>query len=234
VGITFSSLVDGKVLISEIKRDGLVAATSLKVGMEVVSINHIVCSGRPIDIISGIIDDAEGAISILAQEYSSAQLDIPNPAQATVVVPLSAHAKSMPFVPTPQSNEEEINAPAAYIPQAQSVPFVPTPQTNEANIHSSASKGSAPPSTELGAKQSPRPPPGCKEGGLWGTHIYSGSTTKMISCLACLFFCLPGLLVLLCPQDKKDAYLVDNKVYDAAGTYLGTSGNTTFIAESDH
>jgi hypothetical protein len=39
----------------------------------------------------------------------------------------------------------------------------------------------------------------------------------MYGCLCCG---LPGLCILACPTDEKDAYAVDNKVYDAAGDTL--------------
>lgn len=204
VGISFSRLDDGKVLISEIQRNGLFAVTDLKVGMEVVSINNIFCSGRPIDTVSSIVDDANGTIRIKAQD-----------------------------VPSPQTSEAEIHVAAAYIPQEQSVPLVPAPQTNETD----SSKSSAPlpqdmeKDTEVSAptrKEDSPPPPGCSKGGVWGHNDYVGTKTKMLSCLACLFVCLPGLLIMLCPQDKKEAYLVNNKVYDETGQCLGKKEDLKF------
>lgn len=56
------------------------------------------------------------------------------------------------------------------------------------------------------------PPPNCPDGGQWGTISYIGDKTKSWACLACLCFGIPGLYVLLCPQDSKDAYKVNGNV----------------------
>jgi len=213
-GISFSRLDDGKVLISKIQRNGLFAGTDLKVGMEVVSINNIYCSGRPIDTVSSIVDDADGTIRIKAQE-----------------------------VPSPQTNEAEIHVAAASIPPEQSVPLVTAPQTKETKIHVPASESPTPlpqdmeEDTEVstpGRKEDSPPPPGCSTGGVWGHIKYAGMKTKMLSCLACLFVCLPGLLMMMCPQDEEEAYLVNNKVYNEAGQCLGNLDDLQFtsLAES--
>ena len=56
------------------------------------------------------------------------------------------------------------------------------------------------------------PPGNCPDGGVWGTIKYVGEKTKMMACLGCLCICLPGLCVLACPRDEKDAYAVNGKV----------------------
>merc|ERR1719159_1399057 len=86
------------------------------------------------------------------------------------------------------------------------------------------------PAATPAATSTSNPPPGVKDGGIWGKVNYIGDRTMMATCFGCLCFCIPGLLVLLCPIDKKDAYKVDGKIYDAAGGYLGSAGNMTFTA----
>lgn len=72
----------------------------------------------------------------------------------------------------------------------------------------------------------PPPPPGkAPAGGVWGTLKYSGAETQRNACIGCLCCGVPGLCILACPTDEKDAYAVDNKVYDAAGTYIGPQTN---------
>ena len=73
------------------------------------------------------------------------------------------------------------------------------------------------------------PPPNCKEGGIWGTATYVGDTTKAIACLGCLCCGCLACCVLLCPQDKKDAYCVDGKVYDAGGAFLVEKKGDNFV-----
>lgn len=58
------------------------------------------------------------------------------------------------------------------------------------------------------------PPPNCPDGGQWGTISFIGDKTKTWACLGCLCCGLPALLVLLCPQDQKDAYRLNGKVRD--------------------
>jgi hypothetical protein len=65
------------------------------------------------------------------------------------------------------------------------------------------------------------PPGKAPAGGVWGTLKYSGAETQRNACIGCLCCGLPGLCILACPTDEKDAYAVDNKVYDAAGAYIG-------------
>jgi len=68
------------------------------------------------------------------------------------------------------------------------------------------------------------------EGGQWGTNKYVGANTQAAACIGCLCFCLPGLCILLCPMDERDAYRhTDGKVYDASGKVLGHSNHVSFI-----
>merc|ERR1711862_348308 len=76
------------------------------------------------------------------------------------------------------------------------------------------------------------PPPGVEPGGVWGTHKYLGGTSGAVACLGCLCFGLPALLVLLCPLDKRDAYKVNNRIYDPEGRYLGKA-TSKFVAKMD-
>lgn len=83
----------------------------------------------------------------------------------------------------------------------------------------------AAPATTASHHPGDSPPPGVASGGQWGTNKYQGSNTQALACLGCLCFCLPGLCVLLCPIDERDAYKSeDGKVYDAAGMCLGGGG----------
>jgi len=74
-----------------------------------------------------------------------------------------------------------------------------------------------------------RPPNGVEVGGRWGTAKYFGDKTgfyTFILCLVCFPFCC---YMACCPQDEKDAYRINNKVYDADGKYMGTPEKTKFV-----
>jgi hypothetical protein len=69
------------------------------------------------------------------------------------------------------------------------------------------------------------PPPGCKDGGRWGTAsgIVGPVTWTMCLVTAILFgvFSGCGFCAMCCPCDKGDVYIVDNNVYNPKGKYLG-------------
>ena len=71
-------------------------------------------------------------------------------------------------------------------------------------------------------------PPGVGAGGQWGKNNYVGEKTKAAACVGCLCFCLPGLCVLMCPMDERDAYKHEGKVYDASGQVIGSAQDTKF------
>jgi len=74
------------------------------------------------------------------------------------------------------------------------------------------------------------PPPGAPPGGTWGRNNYIGEKTGGAACLGFLCFCLPGLFILLCPFDERDAYMgPDGKVYDASGKVIGKTCGTKFV-----
>lgn len=70
------------------------------------------------------------------------------------------------------------------------------------------------------------PPPGVADGGTWGSIKKTGGTTwalcaaiSLVGCMVTLFPC--GIFAFCCPCDDKDAYVVNRKVYDHNGNYLG-------------
>ena len=69
------------------------------------------------------------------------------------------------------------------------------------------------------------PPPKCLDGGQWGTLQYTGSKTGAFICLGRVFVGFLGLAFLNCPQDQKDAYCVNGRLYDAAGVDVGGTTN---------
>lgn len=87
-----------------------------------------------------------------------------------------------------------------------------------------------PPPVKKAAPASDAPKGILGEGGQWGKNKYVGANTQAAACIGCLCCCLPGLCILLCPFDERDAYKhTDGKVYDASGKVLGHSNNVSFI-----
>jgi hypothetical protein len=70
------------------------------------------------------------------------------------------------------------------------------------------------------------PPPSCQDGGRWGTVRVRGPKTWATCAVVSYFFCLfllpcCGLFALCCPFDDEVVYVVDGKVYNRLGSYLG-------------
>mmetsp|Transcript_4869 Transcript_4869/g.4634 ORF Transcript_4869/g.4634 Transcript_4869/m.4634 type:complete len:93 (-) Transcript_4869:178-456(-) len=87
------------------------------------------------------------------------------------------------------------------------------------------------PSSSTHARTTSHPPPNVPDGGGWGKVKYQGDRSCLFGVIFCFFTCCP---IWMCLKiDNKDAYLAEGKVYDAAGTYLGTVAELNFIAKRD-
>ena len=63
------------------------------------------------------------------------------------------------------------------------------------------------------------PPPGVKDGGVWGRVKYAGDSTNMMCLVLCLLggiFTGFGTCAYLCPVDEKDGYKLGKLVSSAA------------------
>jgi len=217
IGITFERLEDGKIRIEGIQSCGLVAATDLKVGMEVVSVNNVHCRGRPLETILVLIDDSVGAICIVGREDIPLVL-VPYP----VTIPHTTQAS--PLNPGTVSNlAQEEALPQIYDSRKQTKVKTPFDEQEQTKL--------VEPATEDVPSPRRSPPPGIPDGGTWGNIIFVGKATFVMCALGCVLFAIPGIFVLFCPQDKKEAYLVDNKVYDPDGKLLGSAHQVNFIAD---
>jgi hypothetical protein len=59
------------------------------------------------------------------------------------------------------------------------------------------------------SKRSSSPaPPNAPDGGVWGTLKYNGEESKKRNRIGCAFLLVPGLVMMGCPKDSKDAYAV--------------------------
>lgn len=130
---------------------------------------------------------------------------------------------------TLSAKEEEIVIPSSSVivegqPQASAPPI----DLSSTAIAAVAVPGSDTKPVSASAKPTVQSPPGAPEGGVWGTVKYVGETTKMIACLSCLCCGCLGCCVLLCPQDEKDAYAKNGKIWDAAGGYIGPASDNSF------
>jgi hypothetical protein len=81
---------------------------------------------------------------------------------------------------------------------------------------------------------SSNPPRNCPDGGQWGKVNYTGTKTGALACVGVVVCGLPGLFILGCPQDSKDAYVCEDKVYDAAGTLIGARSRVRFVPSRHH
>jgi hypothetical protein len=68
------------------------------------------------------------------------------------------------------------------------------------------------------------PPPGVPCGGCWSTQTFIGRRTMVISLVGCCFLGFVGPMVLCCPLDERNVYIVDGKVYAECGKYVRLEG----------
>mmetsp|Transcript_25617 Transcript_25617/g.32285 ORF Transcript_25617/g.32285 Transcript_25617/m.32285 type:complete len:118 (+) Transcript_25617:44-397(+) len=76
------------------------------------------------------------------------------------------------------------------------------------------------------------PPQGCPQGGKWARVKYNGQKTWIlcIALAACFnIYSGCGACAFLCPQDQKDVYVVNGKVYDQVGECLGNASEFKFL-----
>jgi hypothetical protein len=62
-----------------------------------------------------------------------------------------------------------------------------------------------------------------------GINQYIGPQTQGAALVGFLCCCFPGLLILLCPFDERDAYKVNGVVYDAGGSHVGYANSVPFV-----
>jgi hypothetical protein len=122
-----------------------------------------------------------------------------------------------------QQTEHEVTyIPEAYVVLGPSSGSASQAPTNHQPVKTNPS---APTIPVVKTTTTSNPPPNCPDGGLWGTLQYTGNKTGAFICVGCIFFGLFGLCFLACPQDEKDAYCVNGRLYDAAGVYISTKSN---------
>lgn len=135
------------------------------------------------------------------------------------------HENQHSYAPTVVHNASIVNYgdnDNSYDEHQQQVTFIP-----DSNVYAPIIQQQQPPvNPDAGTSF---PPHNCPDGGQWGTLQYAGNKTILMVCLGCLLGGPFGLCIFACPQDEKDAYCVNGRLYDAAGTYIGTTTCNAFI-----
>mmetsp|Transcript_25070 Transcript_25070/g.29015 ORF Transcript_25070/g.29015 Transcript_25070/m.29015 type:complete len:234 (+) Transcript_25070:78-779(+) len=192
------------IIIKEIEESGLFSTSGLCPGMELISINNIKCSILSIYQVEDILREVEGIVSIVADNSST----LPNtPVVEATCTMTSLEARTF-------NDNEKIYSRLLLEDEDEDHS---TPIEAVVVIHSS--------------NETSHPPPGVEDGGTWGKNPYIGNKTKFVTCLGCLCFGLLALCVLFCPQDERDVYCVDDKLYNASGKYLGEIDDLHFVPE---
>jgi len=80
--------------------------------------------------------------------------------------------------------------------------------------NSSATKRLTIESASIGSHGTERstPPANAPDGGVWGTIKYNGEKSRKRNAVGCAFLIIPGLFMMGCPKDEKDAYSVWEEV----------------------
>jgi hypothetical protein len=172
----------GRIIINDVPNGTIFSNTNLQQSMEIVSVNGLGCEGMTDDFVKSLIDDASGEVTIVAREV----------VYEAVIVEEEGDIKVTPEPSAP------LPPVATNVPQQQ---YHAQQQYQNQQL--------------IQANNSSNPPQGCRDGGRWATIRYSGNNTFLI-CLVLAFctgvFSLCGTCAFLCPQDRKNVYVVDNKV----------------------
>jgi hypothetical protein len=61
--------------------------------------------------------------------------------------------------------------------------------------------------------------------------MYIGARTWFRAIIGCLCFVYLGIFIVCCPIDNRDAYKVNDVIYDAKGNSIGAGSQEKFIPE---
>ena len=104
-----------------------------------------------------------------------------------------------------------------------------TQSNNSSSIKSPDSPVKDSPSVASHDTEKSNPPPNAPDGGVWGTIMFNGEKSRKRNKVGCAFLVIPGLVMMGCPKDEKDAYAVwennDIYLYDSQGTKMGPRKN---------
>lgn len=200
--------VNGINQIREIVPESLFALSApLVEGMRIVSVNNVQCDGRSPADVAQLVREAQGTVVLVVEGNGDSSVPPPHLYDLGGVT-----AGTPPAIATVVSATVVKNPPPT-------APIITATATNTA-VTSVAT------STNMGVN---RPPPNLPSGGTWGKAKYFGDTSCLFTflmCICCFPFCC---YIACCPQDEKDAYRVNGRVYDASGTYLGSPTDTKFV-----
>ena len=192
----------------------------LQPGMRIVSVNNIQCDGQSASQVAQFIRDSKGIVTVLVDdeitiyvEGSSSTTDISQDSivHATIVSTASTVATSA-LTPTPSTTPAE---PAMATP-------VDTTRTNP-EVLDTVDTDDTYTTNPTGCIN--RVPPGLQGGrACWGTVKYF-SDRYTAAILGHPLLCI----VFSCPQDEKDAYQINGRVYGADEKYIGSPDSTRFV-----
>lgn len=239
-----SSKADG-VFIQQIGESSLAAATDMRAGMRLLHINNSDFSNKTHSDVAAALRGLEGDVTIVVVEKNVICTTILKESRDTLTDIKFATATGQGIVVSsirtgsPLSNSSlgvgntllmindtdctrlmvsEVDALLEEIPVGSAVTiFVETKIPVKTKAGSTARARSA-----VGDREH-LPPFGVAAGGEWGTNTYCGSETTFTGALCC-FFCgpIPACVICCKPFDKRPAYMVNRRVYDPDGEYLGT------------
>ena len=157
----------------------------------------------------------------MTKPFNNSNYENPPPAYAQATVVQQTSADGVNYGDNKQTEQEVIRVPDAYAvaPSHTSAYYEPV----------STSPPTVTPVVVKNTHRTSNPPPNCNDGGQWGTLQYCGQKTCLMTCLGVYICGIFGLFLLTCPQDEKDAYCLNGRLYDAAGIDIGLARKKSFI-----
>jgi hypothetical protein len=163
----------------------------------------------------------------MTKPFNNSNYENPPPAYAPATpVVQQTSANVMNYSDNKQTEQDVICVPDAYVV----APAIFAPSHTSAYYEPvSTSPPTVTPVVVKNTHRTSNPPPNCNDGGQWGTLQYCGQKTCLMTCLGVYICGIFGLFLLTCPQDEKDAYCLNGRLYDAAGIDIGLARKKSFI-----
>lgn len=193
---------EGRIFVNDIQNGGIFENTNLRSSMQILSVNGIQCDGLEDVAVKSIIDEAEGEVLIEVHEQET----IYNAVIVDDSVTTTATGGDDGFNDNEPLAATAVDMNIAQVPQAERIYQNLT--YRGVNNGNSDFDGSI-------SMMNLRTPDGLPDGGEWAQIKYSGNHT-FVMCVALAFLtgicsCC-GLCAFLCPVDRKNVYVVNDRV----------------------
>ena len=223
-------------VISSIRPNGLLAHTSLEVGMRVLSINGVSCRDQhdTVDMLrmaQGTLSIMAGPLRMVAATVTKATVDtkvgLGMRKQRGVVVVSGLPAGGLFAETALKEGMRVLQVNGELVDNLQLDEVLSIIASSEGAVTVLAEDVTTGAATATALENVP--PPGVPAGGHWGTGDFVGPTNSLCFCILCALCGIFGMCTLCCKMDRAVMYRAPNgRVYDAKGRVQGSESDVRF------